>query len=141
MMLIRQVQFNTFLRHRIVVETKRCSVCCETKTYSKFSKDLRNADGKQGECKECKALHRKRLTQVDYDALLASQNGLCAICGIVPEVLGRKFAVDHDHNDATPTARGLLCSHCNMAIGLFGENTELMVNAIGYLQSHSVQIT
>lgn len=50
----------------------------------------------------------------DYDALLAAQGGRCAICGARPG--RRNLAVDHDH--ATGKVRGLLCTTCNVKLGV-----------------------
>ncbi len=64
------------------------------------------------------------ITNDEYDRLVADQNGCCAICGRVPEVIrantrtGRTWTalqVDHDH--ATGVVRGLLCIACNTTIG------------------------
>jgi hypothetical protein len=43
--------------------------------------------------------------------------------------------VDHDHT--TGRIRGLLCTRCNAAIGLFEENPRLLRQAVGYLQRHT----
>ena len=81
------------------------------------------------------------ITKKEYDAMLAAQGGVCAICK-QPEILRthrngsnalRFLAVDHDHK--TGQVRGLLCSGCNVGIGAFRENQERMVAAIRYLQS------
>ncbi|MBV9043118.1 MAG: endonuclease VII domain-containing protein, partial [Acidimicrobiia bacterium] len=60
--------------------------------------------------------HLKRtfgLSEADYERILASQDGGCAICGRLPG--SRNLHVDHDH--ATGAVRGLLCFACNVAIG------------------------
>lgn len=49
------------------------------------------------------------LTAGQYDALLASQGGRCAICRARPK--SKRLAVDHDHK--TGAVRGLLCGRCN----------------------------
>jgi len=67
------------------------------------------------------------LTEEEYRALLAEQGGLCAICRERPAK-----AIDHDHK--TLKVRGLLCTQCNMGIGLLGENESLLKRAIHYLQ-------
>ena len=43
-----------------------------------------------------------------------------------------KLVVDHCH--ATGTVRGLLCHNCNRALGLLHDNTEVLLNAIKYLE-------
>lgn len=70
---------------------------------------------------------------VQYEELLRLQGGGCAICGSRrpggPK--NRSFAVDHHH--ATGAVRGLLCFHCNTAIGHLREDPELLQRAIEYL--------
>src|SRR2546426_12269732 len=48
----------------------------------------------------------------DYEKLLASQGGVCAICKHPP--MKRRLGVDHDHRDKK--IRGLLCIHCNKIV-------------------------
>lgn len=57
--------------------------------------------------------HAYSLTVEEYDALLASQGGVCAMCGKPPAK--NRLAVDHDHE--TGRIRGLLCRGCNGALG------------------------
>jgi Recombination endonuclease VII len=52
------------------------------------------------------------ITDADYQALLASQGGGCAICDHPPRT--RRLHVDHDHK--TGKVRGLLCHRCNRAL-------------------------
>ena len=46
----------------------------------------------------------------------------------------KKLSIDHCHN--TKKIRGLLCHYCNMALGLFKDNTDIMQKAIEYLKTH-----
>jgi len=72
------------------------------------------------------------ITVTDYERILREQNGRCAICRTdAPMGPGKILAVDHDH--ANGRVRGLLCGKCNMAIGLFGESTTRLRQAIAYL--------
>lgn len=64
-----------------------------------------------------------------YEALLAAQNGKCAICGRLPRM--RRLAVDHDHQ--TGRIRGLLCMPCNMALGKLGDDVAGVTKALNYL--------
>ncbi len=55
------------------------------------------------------------LTVEDYDKLLESQNGGCAICGLKTEPNGKSLCVDHNHE--TGQIRGILCFRCNTFVG------------------------
>ena len=70
------------------------------------------------------------LASSEYDKLLTNQGGACAICGTEPN--GRALAVDHNHD--TGLVRGLLCHHCNTAIGLLDDSPERLIRAIEYLE-------
>lgn len=68
-----------------------------------------------------------------FEALLAKQNGRCAICGTdKPCGPGKKLMVDHDHK--TGRIRGLLCNHCNSTIGYALECPDRLKKAIAYLE-------
>lgn len=72
------------------------------------------------------------ITDSEYQGLLKEQNGCCAICGISQSDLSYKLYVDHSHE--TGKVRGLLCKHCNTAIGLFKDKESIMQRAISYLR-------
>lgn len=77
--------------------------------------------------------HLKRkygLSLEQYDAMLAAQGGVCAICH-QPRPEERTLHVDHDH--ATGAIRGLLCFTCNNALGDFRDSSELFHAASEYL--------
>jgi len=67
-----------------------------------------------------------------YLELLEQQNGVCKICKN-PERSNRyrRLCVDHCHT--TNKIRGLLCSNCNRALGLFKDNYEVLQAAVEYL--------
>jgi hypothetical protein len=62
--------------------------------------------------------------------LVGAQGGGCAICGHQPT---DSFKLHVDHCHSTGRVRGLLCSKCNQAIGLFNESPEIMRAALRYL--------
>lgn len=71
------------------------------------------------------------LTLEDFEAMLLNQNGCCALCGTdVPGPLS--WNVDHNHN--TGKVRGLLCQPCNVGLGNFKEDPELLYRAVNYLR-------
>lgn len=71
----------------------------------------------------------------EYAALLAAQDGVCAICGRTAS--GRKdsteLCVDHCHT--SNQIRGLLCHSCNRGIGLLQDSAEVLERAADYLRS------
>jgi hypothetical protein len=71
------------------------------------------------------------LTEAEFDAMLASQGGACAICR-EPLRPGRSTHIDHDHT--TLAIRGLLCGGCNRGIGSLRDSIELLKRAIAYLE-------
>ena len=83
--------------------------------------------------------HEYGITLLEYEALLAKQNGVCAICRQPEKTLDKKsnsprrLAVDHCHT--TDKIRGLLCFYCNTGIGKFGDNPQLIERAAEYVRS------
>lgn len=136
-----------------------CTKCGEIKHESEFHREARNPlrNFKRSNCKACdKAKNRiykesnrtvmnKKRVQYNrakkaffppdlFDERLAAQNGVCAICG-AEEAGGRgQFHADHDH--ATNTPRGVLCHRCNIALGHFRDNPEILQSAIEYLNKY-----
>lgn len=74
---------------------------------------------------------RHKITLKEFDDIENSQNGKCAICNVSKEASPRGLAVDHNHG--TGEIRGLLCLRCNLGLGYFKDNIQLMQNAINYL--------
>lgn len=67
-----------------------------------------------------------------YDKMLADQNGVCAICCVRKET---RLHVDHCHK--TNKVRGILCSNCNMALGLMKDRPDYLLKAVKYLNVQS----
>lgn len=64
--------------------------------------------------------YRYGLTQEQFDKLLATQEGRCAICG---DPFNRTPHVDHCHT--TGRVRGLLCAPCNTGLGVYEKKHKL----------------
>ena len=84
-----------------------------------------------------KAIDRKgklrlkyNITVEEYNEMLALQEGVCAICG--KEEKRRPLSVDHCHT--TGKIRGLLCSSCNLAVGLIGDSSIVAARIVRYLE-------
>lgn len=80
--------------------------------------------------------YRYGLTTEVYEAMLAMQDGKCAICGNPPKV--KRLAVDHNH--ATGEIRQLLCYGCNHGIAHL-EDPFWLANATDYLDRHHPERT
>lgn len=137
---------------------RRCSRCGKLKNDDDFHRHKTNVDGYSHICKQCILSEKKAkrdarraydaavladahknanlrlhygMTLEDYDARLAGQEGVCAICGRGPEGFQRSFAVDHDHTSGR--VRGILCPDCNRGLGGFRDDPVLLQKAIEYL--------
>jgi hypothetical protein len=102
----------------------RCKLCSnkKSKIYNKTKKGKVNSF-------KTKLKNQYGLTQQNFEEMLIRQNFLCAICKSKME----PPCVDHDHN--TNEIRGLLCSNCNTAIGMFEDSVKILKSAIHYLEN------
>lgn len=73
------------------------------------------------------------------EELEMSFTGRCGICGVPQLELMQHLAMDHNHT--TGEFRGWLCRRCNTALGLLGDNEELLIDAIHYLMSYEQRKT
>lgn len=69
----------------------------------------------------------------EYRRLWLKQNGKCAICR-QPERTERNNLLTIDHDHVSGHVRGLLCSHCNRAIGLLQDDPKIIAAAAAYVQ-------
>lgn len=79
------------------------------------------------------------LTVEQFEALLLSQDGRCAICENEIEPDDPRTHVDHCHE--TGAVRGILCHWCNVGIGSLREDLLILSNAIKYLNNHKEKRT
>lgn len=141
--------------------SKRCYVCKETKLLDFFYNKKNSKYGKRYECKQCSDINSKSyakknwkdkiqprtkgyrlkfkygISEEDLDKMHEEQGGSCAICSTELLYNGNGFtgaSIDHDH--ATGKVRGLLCGHCNGALGKFKDNVDTLQAAINYLRKH-----
>lgn len=78
-------------------------------------------------------LDKYGLTLEQHIEMWLAQDGKCLICYVDEFDLGkRRLHIDHNHT--TGFVRGLLCSNCNTAIGMFEDDIYRMEKAIQYLR-------
>lgn len=82
-------------------------------------------------------LKKYGLRPEDYSRMFEAQMGLCAICGRperVKDRMGRaRKWLTVDHKDTR--VRGLLCHHCNVALGHAEDRPELLRRMAEYLEA------
>jgi hypothetical protein len=114
----------------LVAPGKRRAQCGKCRAVTRGSR--------QGERKSPQKRHHRRrytlkvygITEEQYNAMLAAQKNVCAICGGPPR-RKRRLAVDHCH--ATGRVRALLCDPCNLKLGNY---ETLRGSAEGYLAQY-----
>lgn len=117
---------------------KECRVCKEEKPLTEFSRQKGNRGGFDHCCKPCKATYKRdrqhkwvyKLSSEQYENLKAEQDNRCILCGADPT---EGLHIDHDHD--TKQVRGLLCRQCNLGLGMFKDNPELLRLAAAYVES------
>lgn len=77
---------------------------------------------------------QKNITIKQYLEIFRTHNGKCDICGTSHLELNKSLGIDHNHK--TGKIRGLLCNSCNIALGSFRDNPEILEKAIEYLKKN-----
>lgn len=143
-----------------LADPKLCTKCKKSKPRSEFYPHSVSLRGVSSWCKECtckttlekqkadpsKSVIASRkyklkrdygLTPEKYEQMLQAQGHRCAMCGTDKPGGRGRFAVDHCH--FTRKVRGLLCNLCNLGLGAFQDDTDLMQKAIEYVKSKGVE--
>src|SRR3981189_154843 len=91
--------------------------------WKKANREKVNANSrrKYAEDPSSELLRRYGISNDDYEAMLARQNGTCAICRTKRS--GEKLVVDHCH--ICHKVRRLLCHGCNLGLGHYKHNPDL----------------
>ena len=142
--------------------TRECTICLEARPVTDFYR-RRQSGHSLSTCKACtrqtslldwhrsvtpEVRQRRRLTSrranlkfnygltwEQFSAMIAAQNGCCAICKNSIDFEAKKaYAVDHDH--VSGKVRAILCATCNLGLGSFQDDPELLVKAANYLRLH-----
>ena len=109
----------------------RCSLELPLKNFPPLRRTCRMCEGRKpppGRGRQSYRAAIRRTHGVDVDALLIRQAGRCALCA--REL--RHPHVDHDHESGR--VRGVLCSACNTALGVLGDNPAGLRRALTYLE-------
>lgn len=77
------------------------------------------------------------ITREQRDAMVEEQGGLCAICRKPPSGPGNTGVLHVDHDHVTGRIRGMLCNKCNVGLGMFLDDPEVLANASQYAYATS----
>ena len=132
---------------------KKCTGCGGVfpNTAKHYHRDPRKnqPERRRMQCKRCESVRRHKnhlkaeygITVEEYHAILYGQGKQCPIClspiADHPFGVGKRTAntVGHvDHCHTTGKIRGILCSVCNRALGLFGDDYDKLERAIWYVR-------
>lgn len=142
---------------------KLCIKCGEEKELEYFCKSKNYKDGRRGTCKRCHtnymlnyyknnpdknrekiklntkpkaAWKRHRITEEQYNKLYSLYDGKCHSCK-----KNEAICIDHDHlccqsnRSCGKCVRGILCHHCNTALGLLKDDVNVIILLAEYARS------
>lgn len=137
-----------------------CNRCKQDKPKSDFYKESKFTRGYRYACKDCekprfveylskpgnkdkrnktrRSWNRAKSYNFPpelFEERLSEQGNACAICGSSTPGGKGEFHADHNHKTSQP--RGVLCHNCNVALGNFKDNLEILKAAIEYLKKYS----
>jgi hypothetical protein len=130
-------------RDRLNTPEKRRANCARTKAWREANPERARQAKREYHQKNrdrIRAYYRLRdtgWTPAAFDAAWSAQDGRCAVCSTAMVLEWKKpnsVAADHCHRTGKP--RELLCSACNRALGLFGDDTDRLMRAVAFLERH-----
>lgn len=135
---------------------KKCCTCKNVKPASDFYKNKSTDAGLSHQCIDCCKEYQERTKERSYyvrklidfnlskdkiEELKLSQDFKCRGCGITEEKLGARLSIDHDHKccpgknkSCGKCIRGLLCSPCNVALGILGDDYDTLLSLAEYIK-------
>ncbi len=130
-------------RKAYYLETK-VQQCARAKTWREqnLPRAKASAAAWRGKNKDAlKAAKRKSTTGFTteiFNQFWEAQKGLCGICKKdLATVPSKQVHADHDH--VSGLARGILCHHCNVALGYFKDSVSLLAAAGAYLKHGGIK--
>lgn len=106
--------------------------CCEKCASRNRLYAAQNAD----RSRDLSLRRNYNITLERYTSMLREQDGKCVACGTTDPGGHGTFHVDHCHT--TGTVRELLCTSCNLALGMLQESPERFRALADYIERHRV---
>lgn len=114
----------------------KCSKCKTEKPATSVYFPIHNKkkNGLDSWCRKCRATYRNEICRGKFRDVISDEDlrklkvetKECVICGS-----DESLVVDHDHH--TGQVRGMLCNRCNMGLGHFRDDPDLLEFARMYL--------
>jgi hypothetical protein len=131
-------------RTRPTYEFSKTTGCkeCSAKYYHEYAKRRSATDPEYAETKRRyqRNWHLKKTYGIsieEYEALLKTQDGHCAICPATRGASDREsLCVDHNH--ITGASRALLCVRCNLSVRDLGDDLAHAEMVMAYVRKHAV---
>jgi hypothetical protein len=99
-----------------------------------YRSTVRKKHQENPDIRRCQSLrYRYGISLIQMRQMLEDQGGRCAICGTT-EPKGRWNNWHVDHNHVTSKVRGILCGPCNVGLGTFCDNADILRKAADYLE-------
>jgi hypothetical protein len=119
--------------------TRRCRTHHLRKSYESRKKKYDTPAKRYAYARKEMLRKKYGLTVEEYLAMAEAQGQVCKICKQPETDKYGMLHVDHDH--ATNTVRGLLCTQCNTGLGKFRDDPELLRSAIAYLEAATLLVS
>ena len=122
-----------------VTKTEEEKKISKIRANAKWSTKPGNKEKRSQLIRNWKLENRFGITLEEYNKRLLTQNGVCEICGNFETELSNAGKIKNlsvDHNHSTNKVRGLLCSNCNVALGLMKEDELRLQRMIDYIRKH-----
>jgi hypothetical protein len=119
------------------MKTKTCTYCGEEKPVTEFGRIRKYV---HHWCKPCRAIQSREakygLDAEDFKSWCEAQDNKCRICKepLAFDAPPRKRLIAVDHCHTTGKVCGILCKRCNVTIGSFKENPQLLRAAADYCE-------
>lgn len=128
---------------------QECVICGNELPLTAFTVASARRSGRATRCRDCDRwfnIEKKYgLSKQQYENMLQTQGGKCANpgCGATESgSVSGYWNIDHNHGCCGPLSgcpncvRGLLCSNCNLTLGMISDNQHKLSGLVEYLQRY-----